>query len=84
DRLIDVPSVMHLHSITLTIGCMMTGLMADAKAQVFHAQKEAADWWYKYGYEITPDTLARQMANINQVYMQWAGVQPLGICAYLI
>ncbi|KAI6023267.1 putative proteasome subunit alpha type 6, partial [Pisolithus microcarpus] len=52
---------------------------ADAKAQVFCAQWEAADWRYKYGYEITPDALARQLANINQIYMQRAGMRPLNV-----
>ncbi|KAI6037391.1 hypothetical protein BKA83DRAFT_4486427 [Pisolithus microcarpus] len=79
--LINASSIMHLHSM---IGCVMTDLSADTKAQVFHAQQEAADWRYKYGYEITPDALARRMANINQVCARRAGMRPLGICAYLI
>ncbi|KAI6024711.1 hypothetical protein PISMIDRAFT_19240 [Pisolithus microcarpus 441] len=81
EKLIDASSIMHLHSM---IGCVMTDLSADTKAQVFHAQQEAADWRYKYGYEITPDALARRMANINQVCARRAGMRPLGICAYLI
>ena len=46
------------------------------------AQMEAANFRYKYGYEITPDALARRLANMNQVYTQRAGMRPYGIGTY--
>ncbi|KAH9041845.1 20S proteasome subunit [Lactarius hengduanensis] len=77
DRLLDPSTITHLFGITPTIG-------SDARAQVSRARQEAADFRYKFGYEITPDALARRLANINQVYTQRAAMRPLGISMILI
>ena len=48
----------------------MTGSIADARANVSRARGEAAEFRYKYGYEMPCDALAKRLANINQVYTQ--------------
>lgn len=51
----------------------MTGSIADARASVIRAQSEAAEFRYKFGYEMPCDVLAKRVANINQVYTQRVG-----------
>ncbi|WVQ78474.1 hypothetical protein IAT38_000560 [Cryptococcus sp. DSM 104549] len=84
DKLLDPETITHLFQITPTIGCVVTGLIADARAQVQRTRSEAATFRYKFGYEIAPEALAKRMANINQVYTQRAGMRPLGISMILI
>ena len=70
DKLIDPSSVSHVFKISPSVGCVMTGSIADARASVDRARGEAAEFRYKYGYEMPCDVLAKRLANINQVYTQ--------------
>lgn len=84
DKLIDPASVSHIFNLSPNVGCVMTGSIADARACVSRARGEAAEFRYKYGYEMPCDVLAKRLANINQVYTQRAYMRPLGVSITLI
>ncbi|KAJ0424221.1 nucleophile aminohydrolase [Aspergillus carlsbadensis] len=84
DKLIDPSSVTHIFRLSPSVGCVMTGSIADARACVDRARGEAAEFRYKYGYEMPCDVLAKRLANINQVYTQRAYMRPLGVAITLV
>ena len=65
--------------ITPTLGMLVTGMQADARAIVQTARAEAARWAHAYGYPASADHLARFLADRAQVYTQHAYMRPLGV-----
>ncbi|KAI6791824.1 putative proteasome subunit alpha [Hortaea werneckii] len=84
DKLIDPSSVSYVYRMSPSVGCVMTGSIADARASVMRSRGEAAEFRYKFGYEMPCDVLAKRIANISQVYTQRAYMRPLGVATTLI
>ncbi|XP_052147077.1 proteasome subunit alpha type-6 isoform X1 [Oryza glaberrima] len=84
DKLLDQTSVTHLFPITKYIGLLATGLTADARSLVYQARNEAAEFRFKWGYEMPVDVLAKWIADKAQVYTQHAYMRPLGVVAMVL
>lgn len=79
DKLLDPVSVTNMFKITSTLGCVMTGLIADAKNSVQRARHEAAQFEYENGFPIPVEHMAHRVANVAQVYTQHAFMRALGV-----
>jgi len=84
DRLMEPESVTHLFEITPKVGCCVTGTMADCKAFVQRARKEAGEWTYNNGYSCPVSVIAKRMADLAQVKTQVASFRPLAVIACFI
>jgi 20S proteasome subunit alpha 1 len=70
DKLIDPSSVSYVFKLSPSVGCVMTGPIADARFSVNQARIEAGNFRYKYGYEMPCDVLAKRLANLSQLKTQ--------------
>lgn len=84
DKLMDKDFTTHLYNITENIGCVETGMSADARALVYRAREMAAEFKDENAYEIPVEHLALKVANIGQVYTQHAYMRPYGVSSMFV
>lgn len=79
DKLLRPETVTHVFNVTKTIGCVVTGRIADGKALLYRARQEASEFWYNNGFEMPVSALAKRMADIAQLTTQYVGSRPMGV-----
>ncbi|PIA43115.1 hypothetical protein AQUCO_02000512v1 [Aquilegia coerulea] len=84
DKLLDQSSVTHIFPITKSLGLLATGMTADARSLVQQARNEAAEFRFKWGYEMPVEVLAKWIADKSQIYTQHAYMRPLGVAAMVL
>jgi len=84
DKLFDPSTITSMYRLTEQVGCVMTGLIPDARSQVQRTRYEAAEFRFKNGYDIPVSYLAKRVADVSQVNTQHAYTRPLGVEMILI
>jgi len=84
DKLVDPTSVTRMFKITEKLGCVCTGLIADAKSLVTRARQEAGEFKYTNGFEIPVEHMAKRLADVAQVYTQHAFMRALGVSTIFV
>ena len=79
DKLIDPSSVTCMYRLGDRIGAAVVGVMTDARMVASRTRYTAAEFKFKYGYNIPVDFLARKVADRSQVFTQHAYMRPFGI-----
>ncbi|CAM0906734.1 unnamed protein product [Alopecurus aequalis] len=86
DPLLDTtdPAFSHLFQITERLGMVATGMAADGRSLAHQARNAAADFRYKWGYEMPPKMLAQWLADRAQVRTQHAKMRLYRVVATVI
>lgn len=74
----------HLFPLSRGVGCCVTGLGADSRVLVQRARYEAAEFRFKFGYDMPVDVLTRRLADVAQVSTQQAFQRPLGVATIVL
>lgn len=72
DKLLDRSYVTSVYPLAKGVGSSLIGIQADCRSMAVRARQEAAEFAYKYGYSMPPRALATRLADLNQVYTQFA------------
>lgn len=84
DKLIRSDTVTSMYKITDKIGCCIMGLVPDARSKAQRARYEAANFEFEYGYPISVSYITQRMADISQLFTQYAGIRPMGVSMIMI
>lgn len=79
DKLLDSNTVSYIFKVSPHVGMVANGPIPDARNAALRAKAEAAEFRYKYGYDMPCDVLAKRIANLSQIYTQRAYMRPLGV-----
>ncbi len=78
-RLVLPDSIEKLFKIDDHIGLISAGLVGDARRLVQMARKEAQENLMYYEEPIQVETLVKKVAEIKQLFTQYAGMRPFGV-----
>ncbi|KAF8668729.1 hypothetical protein HU200_051915 [Digitaria exilis] len=84
DKLLDTDSVSRLFPITQRLVLFATGIAGDGRALAHEARNQAAEFRFKWGYEMPPDVLAQWIADRAQIFTQYVFKRPSGVVAMIL
>lgn len=77
--LVIAPSIEKLFKVDEHIGAVSSGLVGDARRLVKIARQKCQENRMLYDEKIQVDALVKEIASVNQLFTQYAGMRPFGI-----